>query len=176
MKLLPCILCCAVLSGQAPAARSHFKNAQGLFEEHDDTGDALAEAEREFRLALKAAPNYAAAQHLRRAVYQGVPPAVLRRMLRHSAQAAAERVGQRLRDLAVRARRGREPRQLDERVRKQPRPPQRRLARAQVARQRRDQRRRFAVIDQRQVAARRELVAAKQISRRRRVRRAADVT
>ena len=62
MKLLLCFLWCALMSGQTPEARSHFRNAQGLFGEHDDSGDALAEAEREFRLALKADPNYAAAQ------------------------------------------------------------------------------------------------------------------
>ena len=54
MKFLRYFLCCALMSGQTPEARSHFKNAQGLFEEHDDTGDALAEAEREFRLRLEA--------------------------------------------------------------------------------------------------------------------------
>jgi tetratricopeptide (TPR) repeat protein len=48
--------------GQTPEARRHFENARGLFEEHDDSGDALAEAEREFHVALKADPNYAAAQ------------------------------------------------------------------------------------------------------------------
>ncbi len=61
MKILPCFLCCALMPGQTPEARSHFENAQGLFQEHDDTGDALAEAGREFRLALKADPHYAAA-------------------------------------------------------------------------------------------------------------------
>lgn len=63
MKLrLLCFLWCALMSGQTPEARRHFGNARGLFGEHDDSGEALVEAEREFRLALKAYPNYAAAQ------------------------------------------------------------------------------------------------------------------
>ncbi len=61
MKLL-CFLWCALLLGQTPEALRHFKNGQGLFEEHDDSGDALLEAEREFQLALKADPRFAAAQ------------------------------------------------------------------------------------------------------------------
>jgi tetratricopeptide (TPR) repeat protein len=63
MKLRPlCFLWCALLLAQTPEALRHFKNGQGLFEEHDDSGEALLEAEREFQLALKADPNFAAAQ------------------------------------------------------------------------------------------------------------------
>ncbi len=63
MKLrLLCFLWCALMLGQTPEARRHFKNAQGLFAAHDDSGESMVEAEREFRLALKADPNYAAAQ------------------------------------------------------------------------------------------------------------------
>ncbi len=63
MKLsLLCFPWCVVMLGQMPEARRHFENARGLFEAHDDSGDSLAQAEREFRLALQAHPNYAAAQ------------------------------------------------------------------------------------------------------------------
>lgn len=37
MKLrLLCFVWCALMLGQTPEARRHFKNAQGLFEVHDD--------------------------------------------------------------------------------------------------------------------------------------------
>ena len=63
MKLrLLCFLWCALLLGQTPEALRHFKNARALFGEHDDSGEALTEAEREFRLALRLDPNFAAAQ------------------------------------------------------------------------------------------------------------------
>lgn len=57
-----CFLWCALALCQTPEARKHFDNARGLFDAHDDSGDSLREAQREFRLALKADPNYATAQ------------------------------------------------------------------------------------------------------------------
>jgi tetratricopeptide (TPR) repeat protein len=65
-RLLPLFLC-AVLFGQSPQARRHFANGVGLFGEHDDTGDALREADTEFTEALRLAPRYAAAR-----AYQGL--------------------------------------------------------------------------------------------------------
>jgi len=55
-------LWCGLMLAQTPEALRHFKNARGLFGTHDDSGDALAEAEREFRLVLKLDPKFAAAQ------------------------------------------------------------------------------------------------------------------
>lgn len=46
---------------QAPDARVHFERGQALFEEHDDTGEALALAALEFRQALALEPRLAAA-------------------------------------------------------------------------------------------------------------------
>jgi len=60
------ILTALTLSGglpaQSPDAQHHFTNGRALFEEHDDSGDALRDAEAEFREALRLAPKYAAAQ------------------------------------------------------------------------------------------------------------------
>ncbi len=61
LRLL-CFLWCALILGQTREALRHFNNARGLFGVHDDSGDALAEAEREFHLALRADPRFAAAQ------------------------------------------------------------------------------------------------------------------
>jgi tetratricopeptide (TPR) repeat protein len=46
---------------QKDAAQAHFERGRALYEEHDDTGDALREAEVEFRRALKLNPRMAAA-------------------------------------------------------------------------------------------------------------------
>ena len=57
----------AVLFGQSPEARRHFTNGVGLYGEHDDTGDALREADVEFAAALRIQPRYCAAR-----AYQGL--------------------------------------------------------------------------------------------------------
>jgi Tfp pilus assembly protein PilF len=55
--------CCS----RNPEARKHFLNGVGLFGEHDDSGDALREAQQEFATAIRLAPNYAAPR-----AYQGL--------------------------------------------------------------------------------------------------------
>jgi tetratricopeptide (TPR) repeat protein len=60
------VFLCAWLPAQRPEARRHFTEGVGLFYEHDDSGDALAEAQREFAAALQIEPHYAAAR-----AYQG---------------------------------------------------------------------------------------------------------
>jgi tetratricopeptide (TPR) repeat protein len=52
---------------QSPEARSHLAQGVGLFHEHDDSGDALVEAQNEFAAALRLQPRYAAAR-----AYQGL--------------------------------------------------------------------------------------------------------
>jgi Flp pilus assembly protein TadD len=56
-----CFLWCVGMLGQTPEARMHFENAR-VFQEHDGAGDSVAEAERQFHLALKADPNCAEAR------------------------------------------------------------------------------------------------------------------
>jgi len=46
---------------QRDPAQAHFEKGRALFEEHDDSGDALREAEAEFRRALQLNPRLAAA-------------------------------------------------------------------------------------------------------------------
>jgi tetratricopeptide (TPR) repeat protein len=55
------------LLAQRPEARRHLTQGVGLFHEHDDTGDALVEAQGEFAAALRLEPRYAAAR-----AYQGL--------------------------------------------------------------------------------------------------------
>src|SRR5258706_12936896 len=55
------------LLAQRPEARRHLAEGVGLFHEHDDTGDALVEAQREFAAALRLEPRYCAAR-----AYQGL--------------------------------------------------------------------------------------------------------
>ena len=61
LRFLGFLWCALMLSSDAggPAA---FQKCAGALGTHDDSGDALAEAEREFRLALKLDPKFAAAQ------------------------------------------------------------------------------------------------------------------
>ena len=51
----------AAALAQAPLAQVHFERGQALFDEHDDTGEALALAALEFRQALALEPRLAAA-------------------------------------------------------------------------------------------------------------------
>jgi Tfp pilus assembly protein PilF len=62
LRLHLCLCCAALLSGQTRDAYRHFKNGEQLFKTHDDSGEALVEAEQEFRHALRNDPNFAAAQ------------------------------------------------------------------------------------------------------------------
>ena len=55
------------LLAQRPEARRHLTEGIGLFHEHDDTGDALVEAQGEFAAALRLEPRYAEAR-----AYQGL--------------------------------------------------------------------------------------------------------
>jgi len=55
------------LLAQRPEARRHLTEGIGLFHEHDDSGDALVEAQREFAAALRLEPRYCAAR-----AYQGL--------------------------------------------------------------------------------------------------------
>jgi hypothetical protein len=57
----------APLLAQRPEARRHLTEGVGLFDEHDESGDALVEAQREFAAALRLEPRYAAAR-----AYQGL--------------------------------------------------------------------------------------------------------
>ena len=57
----------APLLAQRQEARRHLAQGVGLFHEHDDTGDALAEAQAEFAAALRLEPRYCAAR-----AYQGL--------------------------------------------------------------------------------------------------------
>ncbi len=61
LLVLACWLA-AVAAAQLGAARKHFERGRELFEEHDDTGEALRQAEVEFRRALKLNPRLAAAR------------------------------------------------------------------------------------------------------------------
>jgi tetratricopeptide (TPR) repeat protein len=58
---------CGLLVAQSPEARKHFLNGVGLYGEHDDSGDALREAQQEFATAIRLAPKYAAPR-----AYQGL--------------------------------------------------------------------------------------------------------
>jgi len=58
---------CTLLIAQSGEARKHFLNGVGLYGEHDDSGDALREAQQEFAAALRLAPTYAAPR-----AYQGL--------------------------------------------------------------------------------------------------------
>jgi len=49
-----------LLIAQSGEARKHFLNGVGLYGEHDDSGDAIREAQQEFAAALRLAPTYAA--------------------------------------------------------------------------------------------------------------------
>jgi tetratricopeptide (TPR) repeat protein len=60
-------LLAASLWAQTPEARRHLTQGVGLYHEHDDSGDALVEAQREFAAALRLEPRYAAAR-----AYQGL--------------------------------------------------------------------------------------------------------
>jgi tetratricopeptide (TPR) repeat protein len=55
------------LLAQRPEARRHLAQGVGLFHEHDDSGDALVEAQTEFAAALRLEPRYCAAR-----AYQGL--------------------------------------------------------------------------------------------------------
>jgi len=66
-RALITLLFSAALFGQSPEARRHFTNGVDLFGEHDDTGDALREADVEFAAALRIQPRYCAAR-----AYQGL--------------------------------------------------------------------------------------------------------
>ena len=55
------VLIAAWALAQQPSAQAHFERGRVLFEEHDDTGDALREAAAEFRQALALDPRLAAA-------------------------------------------------------------------------------------------------------------------
>ena len=55
------------LLAQRPEALRHLAQGVGLFHEHDDTGDALVEAQAEFAAALRLEPRYCAAR-----AYQGL--------------------------------------------------------------------------------------------------------
>ena len=57
----------ASLLAQQGEARRHLAQGVGLFQEHDDSGDALVEAQKEFAAALRMEPRYAAAR-----AYQGL--------------------------------------------------------------------------------------------------------
>ena len=57
----------ASLLAQRPEARRHLTQGIGLFYEHDDSGDALVAAQKEFAAALRLEPRYAAAR-----AYQGL--------------------------------------------------------------------------------------------------------
>lgn len=57
----------APLPAQTPETRRHLTEGVGPFHEHDDSGDALVEAQREFAAALRLEPRYAAAR-----AYQGL--------------------------------------------------------------------------------------------------------
>jgi len=61
------LISCGLLIAQSPEARKHFLNGVGLFGEHDDSGDALREAQQEFATAIRLAPRYAAPR-----AYQGL--------------------------------------------------------------------------------------------------------
>lgn len=61
------LLSCGLLIAQSPEARKHFLNGVGLYGEHDDSGDALREAQQEFATAIRLAPKYAAPR-----AYQGL--------------------------------------------------------------------------------------------------------
>lgn len=99
MKLrLLCVLWCGVLLAQTPEALRHFKNGQGFFEEHDDSGEALLEAEREFQLALKADPAFASAQAYLGLIalgaeHQEQARAIFEKALQMDANCAEARVG-----------------------------------------------------------------------------------
>jgi len=66
-KAIAFLLSCSLLIAQSPEARKHFLNGVGLYGEHDDSGDALREAQQEFATALRLAPKYAAPR-----AYQGL--------------------------------------------------------------------------------------------------------
>ena len=55
------------LLAQRPEARQHLAQGVSLYHEHDDSGDALVEAQGEFAAALRLEPRYAAAR-----AYQGL--------------------------------------------------------------------------------------------------------
>lgn len=57
----------APLLAQRPEARQHLALGIGLYHEHDDSGDALVQAQGEFAAALRLEPRYAAAR-----AYQGL--------------------------------------------------------------------------------------------------------
>jgi tetratricopeptide (TPR) repeat protein len=61
------LLLSAPSPAQTPEARRHLAQGVGLFHEHDDSGDALVEAQGEFAAALRLEPRYAAAR-----AYQGL--------------------------------------------------------------------------------------------------------
>jgi tetratricopeptide (TPR) repeat protein len=66
-KVVTFLLSCSLLIAQSPEARKHFLNGVGLYGEHDDSGDALREAQQEFSTALRLTPKYAAPR-----AYQGL--------------------------------------------------------------------------------------------------------
>jgi len=55
------MLAAVMAQAQAPVAQVHFERGQALFEEHDDSGEALRLASLEFRRALALEPGMAAA-------------------------------------------------------------------------------------------------------------------
>ena len=61
------VLLSASLAAQTAEARRHFTQGVELFNEHDDSGGALAQAQGKFAAALRLEPRYAAAR-----AYQGL--------------------------------------------------------------------------------------------------------
>src|SRR5579863_3402636 len=61
------LLFAAPLLAQRPEARRHLAEGVGLFHEHDDSGDALVAAQKEFAAALRLESRYAVAR-----AYQGL--------------------------------------------------------------------------------------------------------
>src|SRR5512138_871897 len=57
VALLPCLAAAA----QRPREQTHFEKGVELYQTHDDSGEAMAEAEKEFRLALRVNPRHAPA-------------------------------------------------------------------------------------------------------------------
>jgi Flp pilus assembly protein TadD len=58
-SFVPCLFAAGMLAAQQSAA-TYFEEGRGLFGEHDDSGDALREAEAAFRQALQLDPRHAA--------------------------------------------------------------------------------------------------------------------
>lgn len=67
IRVVAFLISCELLIAQSPEARKHFLNGVGLYGEHDDSGDALREAQQEFAIAIRLAPKYAAPR-----AYQGL--------------------------------------------------------------------------------------------------------